>query len=97
MTGTVVFGNENDGERLEGGQMRFLFIIGFITVLIGPARATESDGSMESMLELAEQRNPEIRAMRASVEAFRARPQSVRAWDNPAWAIPKKTSPAGEK
>lgn len=75
--------------------MRFLFIIGFITVLIGPARATESDGSMESMLELAEQRNPEIRAMRASVEAFRARPQSVRAWDNPALGYSKEDEPGG--
>lgn len=75
--------------------MRFLFVIGVIAVLIGPARATESDGSMESFLDLVQQRNPDLRAMRASLDALRARRKSARVWDNPILGYSKEDEPGG--
>lgn len=74
--------------------MKFLFAV-VIAGLVVLGRAEPASVSLESMLELAQQRNPDIRAIRASVEALRSRPQSVRAWDNPVLGYSKEDEPGG--
>lgn len=74
--------------------MKFIlaFVIAGLTVL---GRAEPASVSLESMLELAQQRNPEIRAARSSVDALRSRRKSVRVWDNPVLGYSKEEEPGG--
>lgn len=77
-------------------QKIFIAALGLLAIAVYGKESESPSQSMEKFLEMAQQRNPEIRALRATVEALRSRPTSVRVWDNPVIGYSKENDPGGD-